>query len=69
MRPLLTVEAPMPEPMNEAIVATAGSARTIRATRCCNCFMAMKEISWAASVVPKMMPVSCCGKKPLGTAR
>ena len=54
--------------MKEAIVATAGSSRTILATFCCNSFMAMKEMSWAASVVPMMMPVSCCGKKPFGTA-
>ena len=58
----------MPPPMKEASVATAGSSRTIRATFCWSSVMAVKEMSWAASVVPKMMPVSCCGKKPLGTA-
>ena len=33
--------------------------------------MAVNEVSIGASVIPSSMPVSCCGKRPLGmtTAR
>ncbi len=31
--------------------------------------MAAKEMDWSASVVACSVPVSCVGKKPLGTAK
>lgn len=69
IRPLFTVELPEVAPMNDPTVATAGSARTIDATFCCSRVIASKEMSCEASVVPIMIPVSCCGKNPFGTSR
>ena len=31
--------------------------------------MAAKEMDWSASVVAAIVPVSCSGKKPLGTTK
>ncbi len=67
MRPLFTAELPLPAPMNEPRVATAGSAMTISAISFCSSAIAAKEMSCEASVLPNMTPVSCCGKNPFGT--
>ena len=31
------------------------------------CFIAANEMSWSAWTDPTTRPVSCCGKKPVGT--
>ena len=68
MRPLLTVEPPPPPPMNEPTVVHRRIVQNDpRAPVAASRAMAVKEMSCAASVVPIIMPVSCCGKKPLGT--
>ena len=36
------------------------------AERLLRCIISAKEMSCAASDVPEIRPVSCCGKKPLG---
>ena len=69
MRPLLTVELPEAAPMNDPSVSTAGSASTTLATLFCSADIASKEMSCAASVIPIINPVSCCGKNPFGTTR
>ena len=56
-------------PMYEETLSTAGSASTLSASACWRCDMAAKEIDCAASVVAWMAPVSCTGKKPLGTTK
>ena len=60
---------PPEAPIKEEALATAGSARTVSAMRCCKLIMALKETSGEASVKPKIRPVSSCGKPPLGKAR
>ena len=57
--------------MNELRLATSGSARITRASACWWRDIAASEVSWAATEMPWMTPVSCTGKKPLGmtTAR
>ena len=47
---------------------TAGSASMIFASAWCLRTMSGYDTSAAASVVPRMKPVSCTGKKPLGMA-
>ncbi|MNN99524.1 hypothetical protein D3C81_2191880 [compost metagenome] len=39
------------------------------ASSCWRWLMALKETDCGASETPWITPVSCCGKKPLGTAR
>ena len=46
----------------------AGPWRRCRSAAAADCTICMKEISCGASDRPGMMPVSCCGKKPLGTS-
>src|ERR1700694_3018674 len=53
-------------PINEPTEAIAGSCSTVSTTACWRSDIAGKEISWEASVMPKMNPVSCCGKNPFG---
>ncbi len=66
MRPLLTVELPEAAADKRAHGVhrrvVEHDSRPVR----CSLAMAVKEMSWAASVVPMMMPVSCCGKEALG---
>ena len=66
IRPLLIVEVEPPAPIAIAIVATAGSLATMAPSASCLRIMSANEMSWAASEVPVMKPVSCCGKKPFG---
>ena len=54
-------------PMNVERLSTAGSSRIILARACCLSAIAGKEIHWGASEMPRIMPVSWTGKKPLGT--
>ena len=68
MNMLPRVAAPPPPPPKPHDVSTPGSSATMvdelrRASR----FMASKEMSCSATMEPPRRPVSCCGKKPLGT--
>ncbi|MNE39076.1 hypothetical protein D3C80_1330050 [compost metagenome] len=47
---------------------TAGSASMILASAWCFSIIDGYDTSAAASLVPRMKPVSCNGKKPLGIA-
>ena len=42
------------------------SAATMSASFCCTFIMSLNEMSWAPSVIPLTMPLSCGGKNPLG---
>ena len=65
MRPLLSAEPPL-APIDIATLATSGSACTIAPNCCCSSDIASNDTSCAASEMPVMRPVSCCGKNPLG---
>ncbi len=58
---------PEPPPLNATSDSTAGSSPIV----CANCessrFICCDDVSWSAWIVPLRRPVSCCGKKPLGT--
>ena len=56
-----------PPPVNPMTVSTAGSARTMSMKVASFCCIAWKEMLWSARMKPISRPVSCCGKKPLGT--
>jgi len=66
MRPLLSVVLVPSTPMKEDRFSTAGSSSTIPARVCWRSDMAVKEMSWGASEIAWIRPVSCTGKKPLG---
>ena len=53
--------------MNDDRLATSGSFRIIAASACCRSAIAVNEMSSGASETPRITPVSCTGKKPLGT--
>jgi hypothetical protein len=54
-------------PVKPTTVSTAGSARMmLTRSRSLSC-MAWNEMLWSARMPPEIWPVSCCGKKPLGT--
>ena len=67
MRPLLRVVLVPSTPMNDERLSTAGSCKISRANSCCLADMELKEIVSGASEMPRITPVSCTGKKPLGT--
>ena len=68
-RPALSVVFAPSTPMNEATLCTAGSCRMRAASaRWCSA-IAANDVDCAASVMPWSWPVSCSGKKPLGTSR
>ena len=67
MRPLLGVVLVPSTPMNDDRLATSLSFRIAAASACCRCDMAANEILSGASEMPMITPVSCTGKKPLGT--
>ena len=69
MRPLLSVVLVPSMPMKEERLSTAGSFRITWARACCRSAMAGKEMVCGASEMPRITPVSCTGKKPLGMAR
>ena len=62
--PLLPAR-PLP-PIAMATVATSGSACTILPSASWWRTMSAKEMSWRASEVAVIRPMSCCGKKPFG---
>ncbi len=66
MRPELRVVLVPSTPMKELRLATAGSLRITSARACWPLAMALKEADWGASEMPRITPVSCTGKKPLG---
>ena len=54
-------------PTKNATRATAGSASSTSESSFCRRAMAAKDVSCGNSAMPWMTPVSCVGKKPLGT--
>ena len=48
------------------MLATSGSLRIASANACCRRAIALKDMSWAAVVMPWIAPVSWSGKKPFG---
>ncbi|MCY1370740.1 hypothetical protein D9M69_578450 [compost metagenome] len=68
-RPLLSVALSPSMPMYDDRLATAGSLRMIPASSCWRWLMAANDTDCGASEMPWIRPVSCTGKKPLGTAR
>ena len=55
-------------PVKPTTVSTAGSRLMMSTSwRSLSC-MAWNEMLWSARMPPLIWPVSCCGKKPLGTA-
>lgn len=69
MRPVFSVVLVPSTPINEEMEATAGSLSKCSASACWRSAMAAKEMDWSASVVAAIVPVSCSGKKPLGTTK
>ncbi|CFN16862.1 Uncharacterised protein [Bordetella pertussis] len=67
MRPLFSVGLLPSTPMNEDTAATSGSCTMMRAASCWRCDMAANEMVCGACVMAWISPLSCCGKKPLGT--
>ena len=67
MRPLLSVVFVPSTPMNDDRLSTAGSFSTTSASFCWRSAIAENEIDCDASEIPWITPVSCTGKKPLGT--
>ena len=65
-RPVFCAGFSVPEPATEATEATAGSSRTTAVSASCISARRVKETSCGASVVIRISPVSCCGRKPLG---
>ena len=56
-----------PPPVNPTTLSTAGSELVISAN-CTSIFcIVWEDVSWSAWIDPLKRPVSCCGKKPLGT--
>ena len=53
--------------MNDERLSTAGSFRMMALSCCCLWAIRGNEMDSVASEMPWMMPVSCTGKKPLGT--
>ncbi len=66
-RPELSVVLVPSTPMKEDRLSTSGSLSTASAKATCLSAMAENEIDCDASVMPWIRPVSCTGKKPLGT--
>ena len=56
-----------PPPVKPTTLATAGSERTMPIKSASFWLMAWNEMLWSATIVPLSLPVSCCGKNPLGT--
>ena len=67
MRPLLSVVLVPSTPMNEDRLSTAGFSRIFAFKSCCSSTILVNEASCSASDTPWISPVSCTGKKPLGT--
>ena len=56
---------PLPPPVKEVTVSTAGSCETMSVNTRIFFDISVKEVSWSAWMKPLMRPVSCWGKKPL----
>ena len=54
-------------PTKKTTLSTAGSCRIRSASWRWRSAMAVKDVSCGASAMPWITPVSCTGKKPLGT--
>ncbi len=67
MRPLFGVVLVPSTPMNDDRLSTSLSFRIAAASACWRSAMAANEMLSGASEMPVMTPVSCTGKKPLGT--
>ncbi len=67
MRPLFGVVLVPSTPMNDDRLSTSLSLRMAAASACCRSDMAANEMLSGASEMPMITPVSCTGKKPLGT--
>ena len=67
MRPELSVVLVPSTPMKEETLSTAGSCRTMSTSFCWRWAMLAKLTVCGASLMPRITPVSCTGKKPLGT--
>ncbi len=66
MRPLLTVVLVPSMPMKEERLSTALSLRITWASACCRWAIDWNDTLWGASEMPRITPVSCTGKNPLG---
>ncbi len=66
MRPLLGVMLVPSTPMNDDRLWTSGSFRMTAAMACWRSAIASNDTVSGASEMPRMTPVSCTGKKPLG---
>ena len=55
--------------MKDDRLSTAGSRRITSASACWRSAMAGNETVCGASEIPWITPVSCTGKKPLGTTK
>ncbi|KAG1433860.1 hypothetical protein G6F57_021881 [Rhizopus arrhizus] len=67
MRPALSVALLPSTPMKDDTACTSGSSSTSRAAACWRSAIAGNEMDCGAWVMAWIRPVSCCGKKPLGT--
>jgi hypothetical protein len=54
-------------PRKPVALSTAGSRMTVSVNAASFFCIAWNETSWSAWIEPLRRPVSCCGKKPLGT--
>ena len=64
---ILTVAFTVPAPTKEATLTTSGSRCTISATARWRATICLNEMDCAESVTPTIRPVSCSGRRPLGT--
>ena len=67
MRPLLSVVLVPSMPMKDDRLSTAGSLQNHLGERLLPLRHAGNETVCGASEMPRITPVSCTGKKPLGT--
>ena len=65
-RPEFKVVLAPSTPINELKLATSGSRPMTSPSACCLSVIAANEISWLASEIPWIAPVSCNGKNPFG---
>ena len=54
-------------PAKPVMLCTAGSASTTLRSASSLGTVAWNEVPWSTRKKPSSWPVSCCGKKPLGT--
>ena len=66
-RPVLAVRLEGPTPITDAMADTSGSRCMVSATRVCNSRIRSNDTLGSAWVTAVISPVSCTGRKPLGT--